>query len=113
LTDREAHETDKTFHYHKLFFNADFWILMIVHVKIIIGIVVSLKKLSKAEEFSKTVHTALCAVNANFHNSFWHNPFPLVLNKTHNSVLVSHVRRNSLAEAEILDVGQHFAANRL
>ena len=66
--------------------------IKLVCVKIIIWIVVLLKKLDKANEFGQTVHTALCAVDADSGNSFRHFTSLLVPNKLCNTFLASCVK---------------------
>jgi hypothetical protein len=105
MVHHESHEGDAIL---ELVANRDN--LMLDHVKVITWIVVPLKGLDEADRFSKTIHTAFSAVNAaNAWNSFLHYISPLGPIMPRDSNLDSDVKRNSLARAEVLQIGVKFA----
>ncbi len=61
-------------------------------------------------QMESAVHRAFCVVNVDAGN---YNLRLLISDKAHNSLLASTVKRNSLAWAEVLQVGVNLATNSM
>jgi hypothetical protein len=81
---------------------ADLNNLMLVHVKLVCGIIVTRKQLDEAGGICESVHSAFGVVKVDAWNPLRHYFLPLNPNKDRNSFLASTVKRNALTGVEVL-----------
>ncbi len=97
MRNSDSHEGDAIFE-----LVADLNNLMLVHVKIVCGIIVTRKQLDEADGIGESAHSAFGVVKIDAGNPLRHYLFPLIPNKARNSFLASPVKQNALTGAEVL-----------
>ena len=80
---------------------ADLNNLMLVHVKLVSGIVVTLQQLLEGDGFGQSVHSAFGGIKVDAGNPLRHYVLPLATHKAINSFLAPAVKRNALAWAKV------------
>jgi hypothetical protein len=75
--------------------------LMLVHVKVVGGIVVPREQLLEGYGFGQSVHSAFGGIKVNAGNPLRHNLLPLAPDKASHSFLASTVKRNALAGTKV------------
>ena len=81
---------------------ADLNNLMLVHVKLISGIIVARQQLHEGDGIGESVHSAFGVIKVDAGNPLRHYLLPLAAYKARNSFMASTVKRNALTGAKVL-----------
>jgi hypothetical protein len=92
---------------------ADLNNLMLVHVKLVSGIIVTRQQLHEGDEIGESVHSAFGVIKVDAGNPLRYYLLPLAPYKARNSFLASTVKRNALTGAKLFEPCMNLATNQL